>query len=151
MRHGHKTCERVAIYQVSSCDPTSMAPYCWAMLELRELRWRQPNWKKRNYELHADDGRVIATLAQPSAWKRHAIVVIENRTLTIRPVGFLQNRIVARDEGTGVDVAEYQVSGKGALSFKTGRVFYWKRKSIWKSIHGFIAADNDEVVEVVYG
>jgi hypothetical protein len=116
------------------------------MLELRALRWRQPNWRKRYYELHADDGRIMATLDQPSAWKRHAVVVIEGRRLAIRAVGFWQNRIVARDEATGVDVAEYKVGRKGKLTFKTGRVFHWKRKSIWKPIHAFIAADNDEVV-----
>jgi hypothetical protein len=116
------------------------------MIELRELHWRQPTWKKRSYELHANDARIIATLEHPSAWKRHAIVVIEARTLTIRLVGFLQTRIAVRDEATGVDIAEYKIGRKGTLSFKTGRVFYWKRTSIWKPIHAFIAADNDEVV-----
>lgn len=110
------------------------------------MQWQQPRWNKRYWELAGDDGKVIATLEQPSVWKREGRVVYEGRVLTFRSVGFWQTKMAVRDDATGVDIAEYRKGSAPAITFKTSRIFYWRRKGLWRSSYSFTATDNEDVV-----
>ena len=110
----------------------------------RELRWVQPKWSRRCYEL-IDGDQVIAKL-EYRTWKSVPYITLDNEELVIRARNFWQSKLgVMRGEQ---EIALYQRGnwGKGEVTFISGRRFVWQRKSTWSTTYMFTAADNEELI-----
>ena len=108
----------------------------------RELRWVQPHWKHRKYELR-DGESTIARLEQRGSWKPVVHIILDNEELTVRTRGALRPYIqILRGD---LEIARYEQSGKSKnqITFMTGRRFRWARTGFWSSTYSFTAPDND--------
>jgi hypothetical protein len=108
---------------------------------MKQLRWVQPRWNKRQYELH-DETTIIARLEYRGSFKESVSITLDSEELTVRKLGFWRTRyVILRGEQ---EIAAW--NGEGArdqLLFMTGRRFAWKRKSLWSGAYSFIAPDNE--------
>ena len=102
------------------------------------LEWTQPSAFKMEYELHAD-GQPIGSLRFRSSFGTHAVAVIGDQRWTFKRVGFWQQRVSVREEGSETDLAEFLNNtwkGGGELRFRDGRAFratsnFWSTKLAW--------------------
>ena len=107
---------------------------------MKELRWVQPNWKQRKYELR-DGSATIARLEFRGTWKEDVAIFLDGEELGIRSAGFWRTTyaIMLGDR----EVAVYNgPTARKQLAFVNGRRFTWKSKSIWSSPNSFVADDN---------
>ena len=108
----------------------------------QELRWVQPHWNHRKYELK--DGDVtIARLEHRGSWKPMVYIILDQEELAIRGRGALRPYIqILRGEQ---EIARYEQTGKNKnqITFITGRRFRWSRTGFWSSTYTFAAPDND--------
>jgi hypothetical protein len=108
----------------------------------RELRWVQPHWNHRKYELRDGDS-TIARLEHRGSWKPMVYIILDQEELTIRGHGGLRPyiQILRGDQ----EIARYEQTGKNKnhITFMTGRRFLWKRTGFWSATYDFKAPDND--------
>lgn len=106
-----------------------------------ELRWVQPNWKQREYELR-DGETTLARLKFRGTWKESVSIFLDSEELTISSSGFWRTYYtILRGER---EIAVYNgEGGRKQLVFMTGRRFSWKSKSVWSSAYSFVAEDNE--------
>jgi hypothetical protein len=113
----------------------------------RELRWVQPKWNRRCYELK--EGEAVVAQLEFRTWKSVPHIILDGgEELTIRSRNFWRTK-TAIMRGADQEIALYQrrTGGKNELTFVSGRTFIWKRNSIWSSSYTFIAADNEELMK----
>jgi hypothetical protein len=106
-----------------------------------ELRWIQPKWNHRRYELR-DGERVVAEFEYRGKWRPIAYLTLDGEELSFRGKGFLRTTIaVMRGEQ---EIAVFKQKARtGEMTFMNGRTFRWNRKSIWSTTFSFIAPDNE--------
>ena len=110
----------------------------------KELRWVQPNWKQREYELREGE-TTLARLKLRGTWKESVSIFLDSEELTIGSSGFWRTRyaILRGDREIAVYNGE---GGRKQLVFMTGRRFSWKARSIWSSAYSFVAEDNEVLI-----
>jgi hypothetical protein len=108
---------------------------------MKEVRWVQPNWKQREYELRDGDA-TLARLQFRGTWKETVTIFLDSEELTIASSGFWRTRytILRGDREIAVYNGE---GGRKQLVFMTGRRFSWKTRSVWSSAYSFVAEDNE--------
>ena len=107
---------------------------------MKELRWVQPDWKHRKYELR-DGETTLARLEFRGKWKESAFIFLDAEQLAVESSGFWKTRYVIRLGEREVAVHNGPAAPK-QLAFVNGRRFTWKRKSTWSSAYNFVADDN---------
>jgi hypothetical protein len=111
----------------------------------RELRWVQPKWSRRNYELKAGE-QTIARMEYRGKWRSTPFIILDDEELAIRSRNFWQSKFgVMRGEQ---EIALYQSGslGKGDITFISGRRFSWRSKGAFSRIYAWVAPDNEEVM-----
>ena len=107
----------------------------------KELRWVQPHWKHRKYELK-DGDQTVARLEYRGSWKTMTYIILDQEELMLRRRGVFRAAVlILRGEQ---EIARFEESGKNkkTLSFVTGRHFRWGRQGFWSSRYTFTAPDN---------
>ncbi|MFQ3568424.1 MAG: hypothetical protein SNJ59_15660 [Aggregatilineales bacterium] len=107
-----------------------------AELEGRGLKWMRTGGLRNNGELRDEDGEVLATISQPSIWRRMVEVEAVGNRWRFERKGIFRQRIEISSIGTGEAPAIYiyQYPGnKGRLEYADGRVFLWRQGNFWGS------------------
>jgi hypothetical protein len=105
-----------------------------AELEARGLKWVSTSGLRKNGELRADDGEVLATIRQPHIWSSLVEVEAVGNRWRFERKGFFRKRIEITSVGTGEAPAVYVYKGnKGRLEYADGRVFLWRPGDFWGS------------------
>jgi hypothetical protein len=113
----------------------------------RVLRWVQPKWNHRRYELRDESDSLVAALDYRGKWRTKPTLSFEGEELAFQGRGFLKiNIAIMRD---GQEIALYKPkSMSGEISFMNGRKFVLRRKGFFKTEHIVTAADNEEVMSL---
>jgi hypothetical protein len=112
------------------------------------LRWVQPKWSQRRYELRAGE-RVIAQLEYRGTWRPIPYIVFDSEELTVRTTGFWKSKTAIMHGDR--EIAQVQRTGsKAVVSFMSGRSFTWRRKGFWSTSYLFVAPDNEEILIFKY-
>ena len=109
------------------------------------LRWVQPSWKRRDYQLQDADGNVVATMEYRGKWRTRPTVTLDGEELEFRGRGFFKTDValmrgdqeIARNRWKGL---------KGEITFVNGRTFIWRRKGFFAATYVVTAADNEEIL-----
>ena len=108
---------------------------------MKQLRWIQPKWNRRHYELK-DGEQTIARLEYRSWWKDEVFIILDQEELVVKGKGFFKSQYAILRGSQ--EIALYNgPDAKQQLVFMTGRRFTWKRLNKWSSPYSFLAADND--------
>lgn len=110
-------------------------------MPMKQLRWVQPRWNQRHYELH-DGETIVARLEYRGSWKETVLIALDTEELTVRKSGFWRTRYVLLRGDQ--EIAAWNGEGaRNQLVFITGRRFAWKRQGFWSGAYSFIAPDNE--------
>ncbi len=102
----------------------------------QKLHWQQPSMLKMEYELHAENDEVIASLKFKSSFGSFATAECADGCWTFKRVGFWQTRATIRRCDTEEEIATFRHNtwaGGGTLEFPDGRKLlattnFWQTK-----------------------
>jgi hypothetical protein len=111
------------------------------------LRWVQPKWNHRRYELRDETDTVVATLDYRGKWRTKPVLSFEGEELEFQGRGFLKSNVaIVRGEQ---EIALYKPKAtRGEITFVNGRKFTLTRRKIFSSEHVVSASDNEEVLSL---
>lgn len=98
-----------------------------------EMYWTQPKAMHRTYELQAGDA-IVGTLEFETAFGSLATARADDRTWSLKRMGFFRPHVTVRVAGSVDDVAVYRpkwTGTEGELAFDDGRVFTWTVANFW--------------------
>jgi hypothetical protein len=109
------------------------------------LRWVQPKWNQRRYELRDANDATVATLDYSGKRRARPVFCFEGEELEFQRRGFLKaNVAIVRGEQ---EIASYTPKATRAdITFVSGRKFTLKRRKIFSSEHVISASDNEEIM-----
>jgi hypothetical protein len=114
------------------------------------LRWVQPDAKKRFFELRSGDD-AIATLSWEKALGTLATAQTAEKTWTFKRVGFFNTRVTVRSPGSEADIATFKPSwGYGGTLEVQGRTYTWKKLDFWGNKWGFAWHDGNVLLSFGY-
>jgi len=114
--------------------------------------WVQPKTCEDHFELRAGD-ELVATLT----WKRMLSNLAEAQTAhgawTLEQLGILNQRVEARQSGTGAVVATYYpgLMGNGVLLWADGRKLKWEPTNFWRSNWAYFDGAGRQPVALLEG
>jgi hypothetical protein len=105
------------------------------------LRWRQPSFWTRHYEL-TDDNRPYARLEWQSFLSSKARATFRDTTWEFQRRGIFRRRVTIHLLATGQSVGEMAMrwSGAGTLQMADGSQYEWCRYNFWSTRFGFESA-----------
>jgi hypothetical protein len=109
------------------------------------VRWVQPKWSARTYELRTADDTVIAKFEYRGKWRTTPVLTFEGEELTFKGRGFFKTDVaIMRGDQ---EIALYKPkSFSGVITFINGSVFTWKSKGFFSGRYVIVDADNEEVM-----
>jgi len=114
----------------------------------QELRWTRPSARRKYDELRAGE-EIVATLR----WQKGSLAVAEvgDGRWTFKRQGFWRQRVTVRQEGSDVDIAQFELGwwGGGTLDPGAGRRFRWGSANFWRSNWQWTAEDDTPLVRFV--
>ena len=113
------------------------------------LKWEQPRALKMEYELHAGDGQVVATLRFRSSFGSFATAESADGCWTFKRVGFWKTRVTVRACGLDQDIAIFRNntwSGGGTLELSNGDTFQ-ATTNCWQTKFGFETEAGEKLIE----
>jgi hypothetical protein len=116
-------------------------------LEQCELEWRQPEARRRFYQL-TSNGEETATLRFEKCSGSLATGEDGQAKWTFKRAGFLSPRVSVREAGADSDIAIFTPAwtGNGWLVFSTGHRYYLRPTNFWATEWAFEGEDGSQTV-----
>lgn len=111
----------------------------------RLLRWVQPKWNHRRYELKDGDDATVATLDYRGSWRTKPVLSFEGEELEFQGRGFLKSNVAIMRGAQEIALFSPKAT-RGDITFVNGRKFILKRRKMFSSEHVIFASDNEEVL-----
>lgn len=110
--------------------------------------WRGHGVMKRSYELRSETA-LFATLDWQSAFGSLAHARTHDASWTLKRTGFFRPRVTVRPMEKETDLAVFHPDwlGDGRVEFPNGKQWRWKCLSFWRSRYGFLADDDQPLIE----
>jgi hypothetical protein len=108
------------------------------------LRWVQPKWNRRHYELR-DGERVLVRVEHRGSWRPAVYILLDGEELELRQRSAWRSTLLIMRGKQQVAVFEQSGPNRNQVRFVSGRQFRWKRNGFWSLNYDFVAPDNEVV------
>ncbi|MGN6563253.1 MAG: hypothetical protein ACTHMU_11395 [Thermomicrobiales bacterium] len=101
----------------------------------QEMFWRQPQALRYEFELHASDQALLATLRWQTALGSLALAATAEGRWIFQQTGFWRRAVTVRRADETVAVATFAPhwNGSGTLRLASGRILRWRPGDVWLS------------------
>jgi hypothetical protein len=117
------------------------------IMELQNLRWVQPSFWSRRYELQNESGEVLAIITRQGIFGQQAEAEALGNHWLFERKGVFRRKIYIQSIGTGESPAHFVYRfNEGKLEFRFDETVYWKRGNFFGSLWQWKTADGQPLV-----